>query len=242
MLPRDIKGAKMDQTKMRFARALRDLMNEKPLAKISVGEIAERAELSRKAFYNHFLDKNDLLNWIVYSQFVQLQKDQLEDGGWEAFRSFLEFFATDRAFFADALRDMSQNSLGQYFSDLLFEVVHASAAKGFKHTIRSEKWVGLATAALVEDARKAIIVWLTDDPDMSARELLDMLVSATDAFCAMSCIDRATKSGVQLCDYAIDTLAANWSSEPSEEDMDLPRPNNGIARRQQYAWVLDRCL
>lgn len=232
----------MEETKIRFARALRDLMDEKPLTKVSVGEIAERAGLSRKAFYNHFLDKNDLLNWIMYSQFVQLQKEQLEGGGWEAFQSFLEFFATDRAFFAEALRDMGQNSLGQYFSDLLFEVVYATAAKGLFRTAGNEKWVGLSAAVLTEDARKAIIVWLSEEDDMSARELLDMLVSTTDAYCSMICLDRAAKSGTQLCDYAIDTLAGSWMPDVPRDDLDLPLPTAANPRRRDFARILNRCL
>ena len=101
-----------DETKLRFAQALRDIMNEKPLDKISVIEIAQRAGVSRKAFYNHFTDKYDLINWYCYSQFVVIHNEVLE-GGWGAFKSFLEFFATDRIFFAEALRDMGQNSFGQ---------------------------------------------------------------------------------------------------------------------------------
>ena len=148
----------MDQTKVNFAQALRQLMDEKPLAKISVGEIANRAGYSRKAFYNHFLDKNDLLNWILYSQFVAVETDRLEGGGWGAFTSFLDFFAQDRSFFAEALKDMGQNSLGQYFSDLLFEVVHNTTYRGFAGTMGNEKWLGLSIAVLVEDARLAIII------------------------------------------------------------------------------------
>ena len=231
----------MEQTKVNFALALRQLMDEKPLDKISVGEIAERAGYSRKAFYNHFLDKNDLLNWILYSQFVALEKDSLFSGGWGAFRSFLEFFAQDREFFVEALKDMGQNSLGQYFSDLLFEVVYHTTCHGFSNTLSSEKWPGLSVAVLVEDARLAIIVWLMDPDKPGPDALLDILQNATNAFCSMICFDRATRHGEPLCDHAINVLSENWSPEPDRDEMVLPLPTSTNARRREFAFTLDRC-
>ena len=43
-------------------RALLELIDEKPYSKISISEIAERADLARSTFYSHFDDKDDLLS------------------------------------------------------------------------------------------------------------------------------------------------------------------------------------
>ena len=47
-----------------FADALIALNKEKPLHKITVTEIVQRAGAGRGTFYNHFRDKNDLIYWI----------------------------------------------------------------------------------------------------------------------------------------------------------------------------------
>ncbi|HEY8389715.1 MAG TPA: TetR/AcrR family transcriptional regulator [Clostridia bacterium] len=50
------------RTKRLLSIALFDLMEEKPFNKISVNDICEKAMVHRATFYNHFQDKEDLLN------------------------------------------------------------------------------------------------------------------------------------------------------------------------------------
>lgn len=49
------------RTRDRLGQALRKLMQERPLEKISVQDVIERAGVSRSAFYAHYDDKVDLL-------------------------------------------------------------------------------------------------------------------------------------------------------------------------------------
>ena len=51
-------------TKRALASALKELMNEKPFARISVSDICTKCEMNRKSFYYHFKDKYNLVNWI----------------------------------------------------------------------------------------------------------------------------------------------------------------------------------
>lgn len=223
-----------DETKAQFAAALRELMLDKPFEKVSVIDIAERAGLSRKSFYNHFRDKYDLINWICYSRFVEIRADALTGGGWGAFRAFLEFFASDRVFFSNALQDMGQNSFGQYFSDLLFEVVYEALHDGFSRQGISETWTGLSVAALVEDARLAIIIWLTEPGEADVDSFLDFLRKASETFSSMICFERAIRAEGKLCDHAIDTLTEGWSFEPDKETFILPKPDEPSSRRREF--------
>ena len=58
-------------TKETFAKALKELLQERPLTKISVKDITEQCELSRNAFYYHFKDKYELINWIFYDDMIR---------------------------------------------------------------------------------------------------------------------------------------------------------------------------
>src|SRR5215831_7310983 len=49
------------RTRSRLGQALRNLMEERPLEKISVRDVIQRAGVSRSAFYAHYDDKVDLL-------------------------------------------------------------------------------------------------------------------------------------------------------------------------------------
>ena len=71
-------------TKRALAQAIKELMNEKPLVKISIADIVDRCQMNRQSFYYHFRDKYDLVNWIFYTELItELQnspnKDEYEE-------------------------------------------------------------------------------------------------------------------------------------------------------------------
>jgi AcrR family transcriptional regulator len=49
------------RTRLAIKSALLSLLEDKPLAKITVSELAETAQVNRKTFYNHYLDINSVL-------------------------------------------------------------------------------------------------------------------------------------------------------------------------------------
>ena len=52
---------RVGRTRARLGQALRKLMEQRPLEKISVQDVTELAGVSRSAFYDHYDDKVDLL-------------------------------------------------------------------------------------------------------------------------------------------------------------------------------------
>ena len=59
-------------TKRALASALKELMNEKPFARISVSDICTRCDMNRKSFYYHFKDKYDLRDKLIVHKAAQL--------------------------------------------------------------------------------------------------------------------------------------------------------------------------
>ena len=57
-------------TKQRIAAALRQLMQERPLRKITVQDLMDRTQMKRQSFYYHFQDIRDVLAWICTQQLV----------------------------------------------------------------------------------------------------------------------------------------------------------------------------
>ena len=53
-------------SKERLAQALSDLMREKPYHQITITEITERAQLSRRTFYRHYTVVADILDYIMH--------------------------------------------------------------------------------------------------------------------------------------------------------------------------------
>ena len=55
-------------TKQKIALALRQLMQERPLCKITVHDLMVRAQMTRQSFYYHFQDIQEVLVWSCEQQ------------------------------------------------------------------------------------------------------------------------------------------------------------------------------
>ena len=55
------------------------LCEEKPLSKISISDIQKRSGVSRQAFYNHFRDKHDLIQYIYLNRVIRKWKSASTD-------------------------------------------------------------------------------------------------------------------------------------------------------------------
>lgn len=60
-------------TKNVLKSALIDLMEEKPIGKISIKEICEKADINRGTFYTHYVDQFDLQNQILEDMLSQVR-------------------------------------------------------------------------------------------------------------------------------------------------------------------------
>ena len=59
-------------TKRALSAAMKELMAERPMEKIRIGDIVERCNMNRQSFYYHFKDKYDLVNWIFIPSFSRI--------------------------------------------------------------------------------------------------------------------------------------------------------------------------
>ena len=60
-----------NNTKKTLADALKNLLERKPLAKITVSDIIRECGLNRKTFYYHFQDIHDLLKWMLNQEAIE---------------------------------------------------------------------------------------------------------------------------------------------------------------------------
>lgn len=62
----------------------------KPLEKISIQEVMEKAQLNRQTFYYHFEDIYDLLKWTLEREAIELLDDYKDESLWqEGYRDIL---------------------------------------------------------------------------------------------------------------------------------------------------------
>ena len=94
-----------------IADSLIELSNSKPLAKITISDIVNRSGIARQTFYNHFLDKNDLIYWIFKST-LRGERHLVEECGCFAYLCSLYTEAQKKASFLKQACDLQgQNAL-----------------------------------------------------------------------------------------------------------------------------------
>lgn len=61
----------MSKTKWKLAEALKKLMKEKSLHKITIQDIVEESGLTRQSFYYHFHDICEIIEWICKNTLLE---------------------------------------------------------------------------------------------------------------------------------------------------------------------------
>ena len=64
----------MSKTKWKLAEALKKLMKEKSLHKITIQDIVEESGLTRQSFYYHFHDICEIIEWICKNTLLMWKK------------------------------------------------------------------------------------------------------------------------------------------------------------------------
>ncbi|MCD7866904.1 MAG: TetR/AcrR family transcriptional regulator [Clostridiales bacterium] len=111
-------------------RTLIDLLNEKPLTKITVKDIVERCGVNRNTFYYHFRDIPDVVNAIMKREIDRIMEKRFDK--WNNLADCLDFVFeeiranqkdmlhiyrfVDRSIFADYLNRICESMLSEYIS------------------------------------------------------------------------------------------------------------------------------
>ncbi|THF79530.1 TetR/AcrR family transcriptional regulator C-terminal domain-containing protein [Cohnella fermenti] len=150
--------------------------------KITVKSITERADISRKTFYLHYVDKYDLLDSIVNKQLEELGvicEQKKEKGFIEGTVIWFHYFAEHQAFFAALF---GSDSTVSFRKQLLQFIMHQLSLK--LHRIRPEKdaevilkFLGMAVLGIVESFVLRQLTAGTEDIARQVGELLEQNIA-----------------------------------------------------------------
>ena len=109
--------------KKTIAEAASNLLFEKKVKKLTVKDIVEECHITRQAFYYHFEDKYDLVNWYFQSGVTQFLVERSAYASWNALLEAVEdYLLENKVFYCNALAYTGQNSLQQYIFDYLSSI------------------------------------------------------------------------------------------------------------------------
>jgi len=167
-------------TKLALAGSLKRLMLKTSFNQISVKDIVDDCGLTRQAFYYHFKDKYDLMNWIYYTETARFMSSYNKVEHWlDGMLDLCNYMRQNKTFYINALNTTGQNSFQEYLHDYIRDI-SISVIESIKDTeFEEEKW-GFIVEFISTAFVGLIVRWadngMKDDPTeyvMKMRSLFD---------------------------------------------------------------------
>lgn len=179
-------------TKKAFASALKELTQELPYSKITVGKICDKCDMNRTSFYYHFRDKYDLVNWIFDTEFVKPYMTNHDDNNWDNVYKTIKYFYENREFYSKVLEFNGQNSFSDHFRSLLRPLIYEEL-KGILH---DEKTIDFQVNFFTDAFIGALERWIKDKDCPAPDECIRLLKS-----CLAITLDRGADLQEQVKEF-----------------------------------------
>ncbi len=92
-------------TKEALSMGLKELVNKKNAAKVTINELCSKCDVNRNTFYYHFQDMRDLILWTLHKDFYQCFNVQPYVGNGQLIRKFVMDFLHDNSIFLNYAYD-----------------------------------------------------------------------------------------------------------------------------------------
>lgn len=175
-------------TKRALANSLKELMEELPFVKISIGDICNKCKMNRKSFYYHFKDKYDLVNWIFDTEFSSVLDKNDNPNGWDLLQELCEYLYSNRVFYRHALKIDGQNSFRSHFHQTLSNIIEIELNRIYIDKKIEEFYVHFLTDGFI----CAIERWILDKDCISP----DVFMQQTQEFMTLIAIRVYNKVNV----------------------------------------------
>ncbi len=117
-------------TKRMLSLSLKKLLTKTTLDNITIQDITDDAEVSRKTFYYHFQDIYDLLEWTLAEDSRHLLESKIKLGDWQkSIAALFDYMQENRLLILNAFHSLERDTLEKevfnVLSPLLFELFKA---------------------------------------------------------------------------------------------------------------------
>lgn len=135
------------EVKTLLAESFKELALEKPVEKITIKEITDRAGVIRVTFYNHFQDKYELLEWICREEVLVPVRILLGNNMQrEAVTFIFTAILKNKEFYSHVARTKGQNSFESIVQNLVSETINGyflsnHVGKSKKYSWLTPKWI-----------------------------------------------------------------------------------------------------
>lgn len=167
-------------TERAIIEAFNELLEERPLDKITVADISERCGINRNTFYYHYHDIYDLLDTIFREEADTILERYGGASDWrEMVRAATSFVTERRTLIYHVYNSMSRNNLERYLFDIASEAMRSITAKDprLQELLDEEREdvVTLYSATVVGLVLKWLNEGMKGDPEIFVDNLLRLM-------------------------------------------------------------------
>ena len=109
----------LNNTKQALAASLRQLLETKPISKISISDITDGCGVSRMTFYYHFKDIYDLLEWLSEKDMMAAIPSGRRYANWQDMCvALMEAVRTNKSYMLNVYRSLDSVALLRYLTHL----------------------------------------------------------------------------------------------------------------------------
>ena len=162
-----------------LAESLKELAATKPIEKITIKEITDKAGVIRPTFYNHFQDKYELLEWITINELFKPVDPLLSNGMLkEAVTFVLTTMEREKEFYKRAVQLEGQNSFNEIFTRCVKNAVRKYIDVESLAGIADYKWLtpDLVSTFLAHSISWVSIQWIISGMAVPVEELTDVYI------------------------------------------------------------------
>ena len=167
-----------NQTKHMLSLALKELLARNTIDKITIGEITDFAQVSRKTFYYHFEDIYDLLRWVFEKEAVVLLRRHEGAALWQdGLLQLFQYIQENREVCLCAIKSVGHQHIKQFFYQDIYSIVHrtietiaASLDKERVSTAHTD--VDLLTQFYVIALAGCVESWVLGELDRTPQQLI----------------------------------------------------------------------
>ena len=167
-----------EQTKHQLADALKTLMTQKAMDKITISELTMLCQIRRQSFYYHFEDIYDLLRWMIQNEAINLLQQQEGALLWkEGLLQLFRYLEENKSVYLCALRSVGGDHIRRFFEADIYAIIHRTIEQlsediGIRSNLNSFVDVEMLTHFYVVALAGIIESWLLGEIDRTPEELI----------------------------------------------------------------------
>ncbi|MDO4323964.1 MAG: TetR-like C-terminal domain-containing protein [Lachnospiraceae bacterium] len=113
-----------NRTKYELEASLKKLLLQKPLDKITINDLTSDCGISRMAFYYHFKDIYDLIEWVCLEDAARaLQGKKTYDSWQEGLLQIFEAVLENKPFILNVYHSVSREQIENYLYKLTYDLI-----------------------------------------------------------------------------------------------------------------------